>query len=68
MASGPGDGFNITWRGRTDASGLHIDIDADPAMYGSLNVGDMPTQLIDFLRRAMSEEGRYRLISSLLNE
>lgn len=58
MASGPGDGFNITWRGRTDASELHIDIDADPEIYAGQDVEEMFIHLDNFLRRAMMHEGQ----------
>ncbi|ALX93666.1 hypothetical protein AV650_08925 [Serratia fonticola] len=68
MASGPGDGFNITWRGRTDASELHIDIDADPAMYASLNVEEMFTHLHSFLSRAMMPEAGQQPVYQLLNQ
>lgn len=68
MASGPGDGFNITWRGRTDASELHIDIDADPVMYASLNVEEMVTHLAGFLLRAVRPEGQQQPVCQLLNQ
>lgn len=68
MASGPGDGFNLTWRGRTDASELHIDIDADPAMYASLKVDDMCANLVRFLDKAMGLDGGHQPVFELLNQ
>ena len=49
MASGPGDGFNITWRGRTDCSELHLDIDAEPSMFPELDPQATLNSLTDWI-------------------
>ena len=49
MASGPGDGFNITWRGRTDCSELHLDIDAEPGMFPELDPQATLNSLTDWI-------------------
>lgn len=66
MASGPGDGFNITWRSRTDASDMHIDIDADPARYSTENVDRDLQQLVAFLRQAMQPDAWKQPLIGLL--
>ena len=56
MASGPGDGFNITWRGRTDCSELHVDIDAEAGMFPGLDPQAMLTSLTDWLSHAFASQ------------
>ncbi|POT58308.1 hypothetical protein C3432_10420 [Citrobacter amalonaticus] len=54
MASGPGDGFNITWRGRTDCSDLHIDIDAEAGMFKGMDPDAMLMSLTAYLTQLIS--------------
>jgi enterobactin synthetase component F len=54
LASGPGDGFNITWRGRADGSQLHVDIDAQAGMGGDMTPDEEVQSLIDYLCTASS--------------
>lgn len=56
MAGGSGDGFNLTYRGRTDASDLHVDIDVFIQQFppGAAGYGDA---LQGFLQRALQPGG-----------
>ncbi|EAN5735659.1 hypothetical protein EJD04_23210 [Salmonella enterica] len=54
LASGPGDGFNITWRGRTDCSELHIDIDAEVNMFNGMDSNMMLNSLTTYLNQLIS--------------
>lgn len=56
MASGPGDGFNITWRGRTDCSDLHLDIDAEQGMITGFDPEAMLRDLAGYLTRLLSHK------------
>lgn len=56
MASGPGDGFNITWRGRTDGSELHLDIDAEAGKFGDIDPDALRHSLTDYLCRLLSSK------------
>lgn len=50
LAAGPGDGFNLTWGGAGDGSGLGLWIDADP---GSADHFDQASRgLVGFVARA----------------
>ncbi|CAI0931698.1 condensation domain-containing protein [Serratia ficaria] len=56
LAGGSGDGFNLTYRGRTDASDLHVDIDVFIQQFppGAAGYGDA---LQGFLQRALQPGG-----------
>ncbi|MFC3395397.1 condensation domain-containing protein [Brenneria rubrifaciens] len=67
LASGPGDGFNVTWRGRMDAGRLRVDIDADPALFRQeafiLHRQTLPT----FMQRVVQENALTRRLQDLLD-
>ncbi|WP_052701007.1 condensation domain-containing protein [Loktanella sp. S4079] len=50
LAAGPGDGFNLTWGGASDAQGLKLWIDADPASKDEFNAAS--AGLVPFILRA----------------
>ncbi|MBQ1784190.1 MAG: condensation protein [Gammaproteobacteria bacterium] len=66
LASGPGDGFNITYRGSSSAAELVLHLDVDAAM------ADLPTlvrhqqQLLDFLARALQPQALMQPLHQLL--
>ncbi|MDF7681786.1 condensation domain-containing protein [Enterobacteriaceae bacterium ESL0689] len=62
MASGPGDGFNITWRGRSDGSELHLDIDAEADKFNGIDPDAMSHSLISYLTYLLAEQQWDRLL------
>lgn len=53
LASGPGDGFNITYRGRSDAEALILSIDADPSMFQPQEFEQHSQALLAFLEQVL---------------
>ncbi|PMR73605.1 condensation domain-containing protein [Billgrantia endophytica] len=54
IATGPGDGFDLTYRGRSDGSALSLMLDADPAIVASDEYARHRRELPAFLARALS--------------
>ncbi|MEX5714571.1 hypothetical protein IC615_06085 [Serratia ureilytica] len=52
MAGGSGDGFNLTYRGRTDARDLQVDIDIYLEQFPTEDALDYGEVLQEFLLRA----------------
>ena len=52
MAGGSGDGFNLTYRGRTDARDLQVDIDIYLEQFPAEDALDYGEALQEFLMRA----------------
>lgn len=58
LANGPGDGFNLTFRGEDDGGGLTLQIDADSAMTDPRDFERQRVELPFFLAWALSPAGR----------
>ncbi len=58
LANGPGDGFNLTFRGEDDGGGLTLQIDADSAMTDPRDFERRRVELPLFLAWALSPAGR----------
>ena len=56
MAGGSGDGFNLTYRGRTDARDLQVDIDIYLEQFPAEDALDYGEALQEFLMRALQRE------------
>ncbi|KAA9001417.1 condensation protein [Affinibrenneria salicis] len=67
IASGPGDGFNLTWRGQMDGGGLIADVDADPALYREEAFFRHRQTLPAFMLRAVRETALNQRLQDLLN-
>ncbi|MCL2897272.1 condensation domain-containing protein [Brenneria tiliae] len=67
LASGPGDGFNITWRGHMDARRLSVEVDADPALLRQDEFIRHRQTLPEFMRRAVREGALTRRPEALFN-
>jgi len=57
LAGGSGDGFNLTYRGRTDASDLHLDIDIFVQQFPAAGAAEYGVALQGFLLRALQPGG-----------
>ncbi|OKB64671.1 condensation protein [Serratia marcescens] len=56
LAGGSGDGFNLTYRGRTDARDLQVDIDIYLEQFPAEDALDYGEALQEFLLRALQRE------------
>ncbi|GGF50176.1 vibriobactin synthetase [Azorhizobium oxalatiphilum] len=65
LANGPGDGFEVTFRGRDDASGLTLNLDADPALVPPEAFHGHARDLPAFILRALTEMDLGRALSTL---
>lgn len=68
LASGPGDGFNLTFRGEDDGSRLTLYIDADPAMTGRDAFERHTSDLPAFLEQCLSPEAMDRPVADLWSD
>lgn len=66
MASGNVDGCNLSWRARTDGSGLELDLDASPALFNAAELADQGAELLAFIGRALEEGALQRRLAELL--
>ncbi|WP_163578151.1 condensation domain-containing protein [Halomonas faecis] len=57
LASGPGDGFDLTYRGCSDGTSLLLSLDADPAAIDQVAFGRHRRELPAFLSRAVAAGG-----------
>lgn len=65
LSSGYGDGFNITYRGRSNAAELVVDIDADSLMTGPEEFARHQHDLPAFLARALEPGALDRTMDAL---
>lgn len=65
LSNGPGDGFNITLRADPEARGLHLDIEADPALTPAAAFARHARGLPAFLARALEPGAGSRPIGAL---
>lgn len=65
MAGGSGDGFNLTYRGRTDARDLQVDIDIYLEQFPTEDVLDYGEVLQEFLLRALQREAWEQPLAAL---
>lgn len=66
LAGGSGDGANLTFRGRTDAGDLHLDIDIYVQQFPTAGVADYGNALQEFLLRALREEALETAVGELV--
>ncbi|CAI0834716.1 condensation domain-containing protein [Serratia grimesii] len=66
LAGGSGDGANLTFRGRTDADDLHLDIDIYVQQFPDIGVADFGNALQGFLLRALREEALETRVGELV--
>lgn len=66
LASGSADGFNLTFRGASDASGLTLRLDADPDATREDEFMGHQRRLPEFLARALSSGGLQTKVDRLL--
>lgn len=65
LAGGSGDGFNLTYRGRTDARDLQVDIDIYLEQFPTEDVLDYGEALQEFLLRALQREAWEQPLAAL---
>lgn len=65
LSNGPGDGFNITLRGDTEAQGLDLCLEADPHLTPAPDFARHVRSLPAFLRAALLPDARDRPIGAL---
>ncbi|MDO6592021.1 condensation protein [Loktanella sp. D2R18] len=65
LAAGPGDGFNLTWGSASNADGLGLWIDADPASKDQFTAGN--TDLVPFIIRACAATAYNTPLDELLH-
>lgn len=68
LDSGPADGFNLTFRGEDDASGMSLGIDADPSMTGRDEFERHMTELPAFLSRLLKPENLQQPLRNVIGE
>lgn len=66
LAAGPGDGFNMTFAARSDGHGLHLCLEADPAITSAQAFARHSEALPAFLKAALAPHAGTRLIADLL--
>jgi enterobactin synthetase component F len=66
LAGGSGDGANLTFRGRTDAGDLYLDIDIYVQQFPTAGVADYGNALQEFLLRALQEEALETAVGELV--
>lgn len=66
LAGGSGDGANLTFRGRTDAGDLHLDIDVYVQQFACDGIEDYGRDLQAFLLRALREEALETALGELV--
>ena len=66
LAGGSGDGANLTFRGRTDAGDLYLDIDIYVQQFPTAGVADYGNALQEFLLRALQEEALETSVGELV--
>jgi len=66
LAGGSGDGANLTFRGRTDAGDLYLDIDIYVQQFPTAGVADYGNALQEFLLRALREEALETAVGELV--
>ena len=67
LGSGPGDGFNLTFRGEDDGSDLVLYIDADPSATSTEQFERHLTELPSFLKRTILPEALELSVGDLLD-
>ncbi|CAI2031717.1 MULTISPECIES: condensation domain-containing protein [Serratia] len=65
LAGGSGDGFNLTYRGRTDARDLQVDIDIYLEQFPTEDALDYGEVLQEFLLRALQREAWEQPLAAL---
>ncbi|HGM5604232.1 TPA: condensation domain-containing protein [Serratia marcescens] len=65
LAGGSGDGFNLTYRGRTDARDLQVDIDIYLEQFPTEDALDYGEALQEFLLRALQREAWEQPLAAL---
>lgn len=65
ITSGPADGFNITFRGRTNADALTLSLDADPLAHPREEFVQHQTRLLQFLEAVLTPESLQQPIHAL---
>ncbi|BEM40913.1 vibriobactin synthetase [Serratia marcescens] len=65
LAGGSGDGFNLTYRGRTDARDLQVDIDIYLEQFPTEDALDYGEVLQEFLMRALQREAWEQPLAAL---
>ncbi|EPH7219393.1 condensation domain-containing protein [Serratia marcescens] len=65
LAGGSGDGFNLTYRGRTDARDLEVDIDIYLEQFPTEDALDYGEALQEFLLRALQREAWEQPLAAL---
>lgn len=65
LAGGSGDGFNLTYRGRTDARDLQVDIDIYLEQFPTEDALDYGEALQEFLLRALQREAWEQPLTAL---
>lgn len=65
LAGGSGDGFNLTYRGRTDACDLQVDIDIYLEQFPTEDALDYGEALQEFLLRALQREAWEQPLAAL---
>ncbi len=65
LAGGSGDGFNLTYRGRTDARDLQVDIDIYLEQFPTEDALDYGEALQEFLLRALQQEAWEQPLAAL---
>ncbi|UUW18597.1 condensation domain-containing protein [Serratia ureilytica] len=65
LAGGSGDGFNLTYRGRTDARDLQVDIDIYLEQFPTEDALDYGEALQEFLLRALQREAWEQPLATL---
>ncbi len=65
LAGGSGDGFNLTYRGRTDARDLQVDIDIYLEQFPTQDALDYGEALQEFLLRALQREAWEQPLAAL---
>lgn len=65
LAGGSGDGFNLTYRGRTDAHDLQVDIDIYLEQFPTEDALDYGEALQEFLLRALQREAWEQPLAAL---
>lgn len=66
LDSGPADGFNLTFRGEEDGTGLTLAVDADPSVTSREDFDRHLRDLPDFLKRLLIPEAHDQTIGVLL--
>lgn len=66
LAGGSGDGANLTFRGRTDAGDLYLDIDVYVQQFPTAGVADYGNALQEFLLRALREDSLETAVGELV--